>query len=107
MAGVRLQEHVPSSTVAERCGLRQISDVLRVRRLRWYGHVKRREHGDVLATIRDWIVDGRRPRGRPRKRWIDNVKENMRVLNVNDETARNRERWRSAIARLTPLTGNN
>ena len=107
MAGVRLQDHVPSSAVAERCGLRQINDVLRIRRLRWYGHVRRREDGEALATIRDWTVDGRRPRGRPRKSWMDNVKDDMRVLNITDEIARDRERWRSAIARLTPLTGNN
>ena len=86
MAGVRLQEHVPSSTVAERCGLRQNSDVLRTRRLRWYGHVKRREDGDVLLTKRDWTVDGRSPRGRPRRSLIGNVKEDMWVLNITDET---------------------
>ena len=107
MAGVRLQDHVPSAVVAERCGLRQISDVLRTRRLGWYGHVRRREDGEALATIREWTVEGRRPRGGPRKTWMDNVKEDMRILNITDETARDRERWRSAIARQTPLTGNN
>ena len=107
MAGVRLQDHVQSAVVAERCGLRQISDVLRTRRLGWYGHVRRREEGEVLATIRDWTVEGRRPRGRPRKTWMDNVREDMRVLNITDETAQDREKWRSAIARLTPLSGNN
>ena len=61
----------------------------------------------MLAIIRDWTVEGRRPRGRPRKTWMDNVKEDMRVLNITDETAQDREMWRTAIARLTPLSGNN
>ena len=107
MAGVRLQEHVPSEEVASRCGLRQISEVLRTRRLRWYGHVRRREEGEPLATVRDWEVQGRRPRGRPRKTWMDNVKEDMRMLNLTDDMIEDRQMWRNAIARQTLQSGNN
>ena len=107
MAGVRLQEHVPSEEVADRCGLRQISDVLRTTRLRWYGHVKRREEGEALATVRDWTVEGRRPRGRPRKTWMDNVREDMRSLNLTEDMTEDRQIWKNAIARRTPQSGNN
>ena len=107
MTGVRLQDHVPSLEVAGRCELHQISDVLRKRRLGWYGHVKRRGEGEALATIRDWTVEGRRPRGRPRKTWLDNVREDMRLLGITEEMALDREMWRSAIARPTPHVGNN
>jgi len=48
-------------------------DVLRTRRLGWYGHV-RRENGEVLATITGWTVDGRRPRGRLRSTGMDNAR---------------------------------
>ena len=107
MAGVRLQEHVSSEEVAGRCGLRQIDDVLRTTRLRWYGHVRRREEGEVLATVRDWTVEGRRPRGRPRKTWMDNVRDDMRRLNLTDDMTEDRQMWKNAIARQTPLSGNN
>ena len=107
MAGVRLQDHTMSEEVARRCGLRQISDVMRERRLRWYGHVKRRDEGEALAIARDWTVEGRRPRGRPRKTWIDNVKDDMRALNLTDDMTEDRQVWRSAIARQTPRSGNN
>ena len=85
LSEVRLQDHVQSGGVAERCKLRQISDVLRTRRLRWYGHVRRKEDGEVLATVKDWNVDVRRPRGRSRMTWMDNVWEDMRFLNITDE----------------------
>ena len=91
MSGVRLQDHVPCAVVAKRCGLRRISDVLRTRRLRWYGHVMRREDGEALASVRYWTVDGRMLRGRPQKTWMDKVKGDMRVLNITDETARYRK----------------
>ena len=97
MTAVRLQDHVPSLEVANRCELHQISDVLR-RRLRWYGPVRRREEGEALATIRDWTVNRRRPWGRPRKTWLDNFKKDTRLLDITEETAWDRERWRSAIA---------
>ena len=71
-----------------------------------FGDVVDRE-GGVERAVRDWTVEGRRPRGRPKKTWMDNVKEDMRVLNITDETAMDRERWRSAIARQTPPSGNN
>ena len=93
--------------MANRCKLLQINDFLRRRRLGWYGHVRRREEGEALATIRDLIVEGRRPRGRPRKSWLDNVQEDMRFLDITDEMARDRVRWRIAIARPTPQAGNN
>ena len=107
MAGVRLQDHVRSEVVAERCGLRQIDEALRIRRLRWYGHVRRRRDGEALATVRDWTVQGRRPRGRPRKKWMDNVREDMRSLNLTDDMTGDRQMWRSAIARQTLRSGNN
>ena len=43
MAGVSLQDRVPSAVVAETCGVGQVLDVARSRRLRWFGHVERRE----------------------------------------------------------------
>ena len=106
MMGVKLQDCIPSLEVANRCELLQIIGVLRRRRLEWYGHMRRREEGESLATIRDLMVEGRRPRGRPRKSWLDNLQEDMRFLDIADEMARDRERWRFAIARPTPQAGN-
>ena len=40
---------------------------MRARRLRWYGHVQRREEGEALAVVRDMKVSGRRPSGGPAK----------------------------------------
>ena len=37
-------------------------------RLRWYGHVKRKEEGHVEKRMMVMAVPGRRKRGRPRRR---------------------------------------
>ena len=55
------------------------------RRLRWFGHAKRREEGDCLGEVLQMVVTGNRPRGRPKKTWMDNVKEDMRKLNLTED----------------------
>ena len=45
--------------------------------LHWYGHVKRREEEYVGKKMMEMAVPGRRKSGRPRRRWIDLVREDM------------------------------
>ena len=58
MAGVSLQDRVPSAVVAERCGVGQVLDVVRSRRLRWFGQVERREEARLnsVALLTNWLV---------------------------------------------------
>ena len=46
-------------------------------RLRWYKHVKTRKEDYVGRWMMEMAVPGRRKRGRPRRRWIDLVREDM------------------------------
>ncbi|KAK6749218.1 hypothetical protein RB195_001675 [Necator americanus] len=46
-------------------------------RLRWFGHVLRREEDSVAKTALKLDVSGVRPRGRPKIRWLDHVKLDM------------------------------
>ena len=102
MTGVRWQDRVPSSEVARRCGLEELDAVLRSRRLRWFGHVVRAGEGSMLREIEELEVAGRRPRGRPKKRWKDVVLQDMQQLNINEDMAMNRDNWRRYVARPTP-----
>ena len=56
-----------SAEVARRCGVRELGDVLRVRRLGWFGHVVRREEAKILGKTQHVVVAGRQPPGRPNK----------------------------------------
>ena len=42
-------------------------------------------------------LPGRRPRGRPKRRSMDVVKENMKLVCVRAEDAENGVRWRKMI----------
>ena len=68
-------------------------------RLRWFGHVQRREEEDCVRRILEADVRGQQSRGRQRKRWIDVVKYNMEDLRVDLMDVENRAEWR----RRTPV----
>jgi hypothetical protein len=52
--------------------------VIKLRRMRWAGHVARM--GERRGACRVSVVkaEGRTPRGRPRRRWEDNIKMYLR-----------------------------
>ena len=67
LAGVSLRDRVRSEEVVRRCGVDKAEMVMRERRLRCFGHVRRREEDDPITRVVVFVVDGRRPRGRPKK----------------------------------------
>jgi hypothetical protein len=54
--------------------------VIKLRRLRWAGHVARMgERRDAYRAL-GGKPEGRRPLGRPRRRWQDNIKMDLREV---------------------------
>jgi hypothetical protein len=52
--------------------------VIKARRMRWAGHVARMGEVRGAYNILDGRSEGRRPLGRPRCRWEDNIKMDLR-----------------------------
>jgi hypothetical protein len=48
--------------------------IIKSRRMRWAGHVERMEEKSKLYKILVGNPEGKRPLGRPRRRWVDNIK---------------------------------
>ena len=47
-------------------------------RLKWYGHVMRREEQYVRRKAMEMKVRGRIKRGRPKRRWLDRVRDDIK-----------------------------
>ena len=45
--------------------------------LRWFGHVERMSNERIVKQVYESEYSGRRARGRPRRVWLDNVKEHV------------------------------
>jgi hypothetical protein len=55
-----------------------IISMIKSRRMRWAGHVARMGEKRNAYRILVGKPEGRRPLGRPRRRWVDNIKLDLR-----------------------------
>ena len=77
-----------------------LTEKLQESRLWWLRHV-RRDDEYVGKLIRRMQV-GRKKRGRPRRRWEDCVKENMKERGISESEAWDRCEWRRKICTGDP-----
>jgi hypothetical protein len=75
--------------------------IIKSRRIRWAGHVARRGKKRNVYRLLVGKPEGKRPLGRPRRSWIDNIKIDLleKGLNVMDWIgfAQDRYRWRALV----------
>ena len=69
-------------------------DKLRDAKLRWCGHVKRREEGYFGKRMMGMAVPDRRKRGRPRIRWMDLEREDMEKFEAREGNEVDLVKWR-------------
>jgi hypothetical protein len=67
-------------------------------RMRWAGHAARMGERRNAYRILVGKPEGKRPLGRPRRRWVDNIKMDLREVGWDGmdwmDMAQNRDRWR-------------
>ena len=85
-------EHIRSTVKVEQLGMK-----MREGRLRWYGHVMRRDQEYVGRKMMEMELPGKRRRGRPKRRFLDAVKEDMREVGVKETDVEDRKMWRMMI----------
>ena len=69
---------MPSEELRERMGIESVSGVVKRSRLRWLGHVLRKDEDDWVRKCMSLEVEGARGRGRPRMTWSQVVDRDMR-----------------------------
>ena len=62
------------------CSLPNIVRVVKSRRMRWAEHVARMGEGRGVHRVLVGKPEGKRPLGRPRHRWEDNIKMNIQEV---------------------------
>eukprot|EP00102_Acyrthosiphon_pisum_P026090 XP_016663300.1 PREDICTED: uncharacterized protein LOC107884852 [Acyrthosiphon pisum] len=79
MSGVTREDRIRNEYIRDSIGVASIVDKMRENRLRWLGHVLRREKTEAISVAKKMSVDGKRGRGRPKKRWFEVVEVDMRM----------------------------
>jgi hypothetical protein len=64
-----------------------IVKLIKSSRIRWYGHVERMQNQRMPKQIAVTTIEGTRKIGRPRKRWKDEVEEDLNVMGIKKKLA--------------------
>ena len=56
--------------------------VIKSRRMRWAGHVARMGEGRAVYRVLVGKPEGKRPLGRPRRRWDDNIRMDLQEVGL-------------------------
>ncbi|KAJ4439473.1 hypothetical protein ANN_07597, partial [Periplaneta americana] len=83
---------------------------IKSRRLRWAGHVARIRESRNAYRVLVGRPEGKRPLGRPRRRWEDNIKMDLREVGYDDrdwiDLAQDRDLWRAYVRAAMNLRDN-
>jgi hypothetical protein len=76
-----------------------ITETIRLHRLRWFGYVQRTEENRIPKRVLYINLESTRPRGRPRNRWQDSMREDGRIVVVEEwqEKVYKREEWKKLL----------
>ena len=89
-----MKDMVESTVIASRVGVDDLEEHLRQKRFRWFGHIARRDEEVEIKKVLEFKIQRRRKRGRPMKRWINMVEEDMKKMGVVQQDAGDRKGWR-------------
>ncbi|MCJ8735267.1 hypothetical protein PDJAM_G00244980 [Pangasius djambal] len=95
--GVTRLDRVRNEYIRGTAHVGRLGDKVREARLRWFGHVQRRESEYIGRRMLDMELPGRRQRGRPKRRYMDVINEDMKLVGASVEDAEDRDRWRVMI----------
>ena len=85
-------EYTRGTVKVERLGMK-----MRKGKLRWYRHVMRRDQEYVGRKIMEMELSGKRKRARPKRRFLDVVKEDMGEVGTKETDVEDSTVWRKMI----------
>ncbi|XP_051574277.1 uncharacterized protein LOC127452701 [Myxocyprinus asiaticus] len=97
--GLTRWDQVMNEDVRKIMGVTPIMDKMREARLQWYSHAV-----GVEESTAPQPRGKKKPCGRPKKWWMDQIKEDMRHVNTTPEDALDRKKWRATCRKADPAT---
>ena len=81
--------------------------VIKSRRMRWAGHVAHMGEGRGMYRVLVGKPEGKRPLGRPRRKWEDNIRMDLLEVGLGYEDwiglAQDRDKWRALVSAVRNL----
>jgi len=81
--------------------------VIKSRRMRWAGHVAHMGEERGMYRVLVGKQEGKRPQGRPRRRWVDNIRMDLHEVGYRYMEwiglAQDKDRWRTLVSAVMNL----
>ena len=100
--GVSRLQKIRNDDIRKRLGQEiSLNQRIQERQLKWFGHVSRMNQERMPHLALHTKVHGKRSQGRPRKRWIDTVADDLDQKGISmrevSTLAADRDNWRDVI----------
>ena len=72
---------------------------MKATRIKWFGHIYRRDSNSVIRKLTEWKPFGNRKRGRPKVRWEEQVKEDLGKIGILEwrNKVKDRNKWKEIV----------
>jgi hypothetical protein len=80
---------------------------IKKQRLNWLGHIERMTEDNNVQKIKRLKPMSKRPTGRTKTRWEDDVLEDIKSMNISNwkNVAQNRDSWKKVVEQARTLYG--
>ena len=78
---------------------------IKKQRLNWLGHVERMAEDNIVQKIKRWKPMSKRPIGRPKTRWENDVLEDIKGINICNwkKVVQNSDSWKKVVEQARTL----
>ena len=102
MSGVTKLDRIWNERIRGTTKVGEISKKVQESRLKWYVHVLRREDEYAGKRVMGMEVPGKRRRGRPKRRWMDTIGNDLSEKKLSRQDPQYRAKWRGLMRHIDP-----
>ena len=95
--GVTKKDKIRNEYIRNTVDVERLEMKMREGRLRWYGHVMRRDQEYVGRRVMEMELPEKRKRGRLKRKFLDVMKEDIREVGAREKDIENKTLWRKII----------
>ncbi|XP_019259063.1 PREDICTED: uncharacterized protein LOC109237238 [Nicotiana attenuata] len=91
-------DRIRNEVIRDKVGVAPVEDKMREARLKWFGHVMRRDTDAPVRRCERLALEGlRRSRGKTKKYWGEVIRQDMAVLQLTEDKIMDRKVWKLRI----------
>jgi hypothetical protein len=85
---------------------RNVINYVKAQRLSWFGHTNRMPETSIVKRIHKWKPFTGRPVGKPKSRWEDDVRNDLKKMKLINwaEQVQDRPKWKDIVEKAKTLS---